>query len=195
MIDTPRTLLVQLREGTDPNAWGRFDTLYRPLITSWVRAYGIPSVDVEEIVGKVFDSVLNVLRKDFEYDSTRGKFRQYLGKSVRFKAYDYFRKHGRRAPHVTFDENTAPAMDPFDEAMEQEHRTHILRYCLDLARQRVDGDNWQLFLDFYLHGRPAKELASIHRISEQAVYNRVHRVMTMVRQVARDLDPDLWPKL
>jgi len=41
MADTSITLLQRLQHSNDPENWDRLMSLYRPLLTSWLRKYDV----------------------------------------------------------------------------------------------------------------------------------------------------------
>src|SRR3984893_8062536 len=76
MTKTPSSLLERLREPFEPEAWGRFVSLYTPLIYSWGRRVGLQEQDAADLVQEVFVTLLQVL-PTFKYDRHRS-FRRWL---------------------------------------------------------------------------------------------------------------------
>src|SRR3954466_14498766 len=76
MHTTSPSLLEQLRQPDDQQAWARFVRLYTPLIYRWARQQGLPPAEVADLVQGVFAALVPKLR-EFAYD--RGKsFRGWL---------------------------------------------------------------------------------------------------------------------
>src|SRR5713101_367175 len=76
MTKTPSSLLERLRQPFEPEAWGRFVSLYTPLIYSWGRRVGLQEQDAADLVQEVFVTLLQVL-PTFTYDRQQS-FRRWL---------------------------------------------------------------------------------------------------------------------
>src|SRR4051812_26813266 len=75
-MKTPASLLERLRLPFEPEAWGRFVSLYTPLLFSWCHRAGLQESDAADLVQEVFVTLLQVL-PDFSYDRHRS-FRGWL---------------------------------------------------------------------------------------------------------------------
>src|SRR5262249_62368220 len=53
MATTSASLLGRLRDGSDPDAWGRVLELYGPLIRGWVERLGVRGTDTDDLVQDV----------------------------------------------------------------------------------------------------------------------------------------------
>jgi RNA polymerase sigma-70 factor (ECF subfamily) len=194
MIETSPTLLAKVKDMKDGVAWLRFDGLYRPLLCRWVRASGAPASAVDDIVQDVLIAVQRALSHDFAYDPAKGGFRKYLGQVVRSKVIDHFRQRKRRPPHVALLADEGPGYDPNEKLWEQQYREHVVRRCMEQVRSEVDEENWKIFLAYRVEKETAKNLAARLGISEQAVASRAFRIVERLRDLARSIDPDLWPQ-
>src|ERR1700686_5226126 len=76
MTKTPTSLLERLRQPFEPEAWGRFVSLYTPVIYSWGRRVGLQEQDAADLVQGVFVTLLQVL-PTFTYDRHQS-FRRWL---------------------------------------------------------------------------------------------------------------------
>src|ERR1043165_772124 len=78
VAQTPPSLLQRLREHPeDAEAWQRFDSLYRPLLQTWLRRYSIRPQDADDLVQQVLEVVVREM-PHFHYDAQKGKFRSWL---------------------------------------------------------------------------------------------------------------------
>ena len=193
MTETSPTLLVKVRDATDHTAWSRFDALYRPLITSWVRASGVPRSDVDDLVQDVLAAVQRALCQNFEYDPARGKFRQYLSRAVRSKVADCWQRRKRQPVHIEYVGEGPACDDPNDEVEERHYREYLLRQIMEQVRGEVEEENWQIFIAYRVEKQSAKSVAQRYGITDQAVANRAFRVIEKARELARSIDRDLWP--
>src|SRR5438034_10006419 len=72
---TSSTLLLRVK-ARDPDAWRRFEQLYRPLVLRWCRVrFGLQDADAEDVAQEVFGAVSGAIeefRHDRPSDSLRG---------------------------------------------------------------------------------------------------------------------------
>jgi len=57
MADTSITLLQRLQHSNDPESWDRLMSLYRPLLTSWLRKYDVQISDSDDLMQEVLMTV------------------------------------------------------------------------------------------------------------------------------------------
>jgi hypothetical protein len=73
MAQTPPTLLNLLRERPeDADAWRRFDAIYRPLLTAWLRRYALQAHDCDDLV----QDILQTVAGDWPFGLDRRGFRE-----------------------------------------------------------------------------------------------------------------------
>src|ERR1700691_1852799 len=91
LASTPPSLLHRLREAPeDADAWRRFDDIYRPLLTGWLRRYSLQSSDVDDVVQEILQSVSHELPQ-FRYDRARGHFRGWLRQVIVNRLREFWR--------------------------------------------------------------------------------------------------------
>ncbi len=103
---TPAALLSRVRNLDDHEAWREFDHRYRQLLVRFCQRQGVPFVDSEDLVQRIFAKLSQTL-PTFAYDPARGRFRDYLYRSARNAIHDW----GKRPDHAP------AAVDQINEAM------------------------------------------------------------------------------
>src|SRR6185436_10497349 len=91
---TRATLLIRLRQETDTEAWTVFVDLYTPLVYRFGRSRGLQDADARDVTQQVLAIVHQAMGK-FEYDPTRGRFRNWLGAVAAHEISRYQRKDRR----------------------------------------------------------------------------------------------------
>src|SRR5690349_15911239 len=86
---TASSLLFQLR-AESPAAWGRFVSIYTPLVYRWVRRAGISANDAPDVVQDVFQGVAGQIVQ-FRRERPGDSFRGWLYAISRHKICDHFR--------------------------------------------------------------------------------------------------------
>lgn len=183
-METPVSLLEQLRQPAQEQAWTRFVELYTPLLYCWARRTGCQESDAADLVQEILTLLVRKL-PEFTYDRHRS-FRSWL----RTVAHNCWRNLWRRAalPRVAGDltELAAPAADePFWEV---EYQQRLVGRALELMRAEFQPTTWQACWQSVVDGKPAAQVARDLGISVAAVYCAKSRVLSRLRQ---DL-VDLW---
>jgi RNA polymerase sigma factor (sigma-70 family) len=194
MNTTSSTLLEQIKDPEDHQAWARFCALYEPMLRGWIRRGGVPLPDVDDLVQEALTSVARAM-PPFRYERGKGGgFRGYLRIIVRNKLMDYWRKKKRHPPHTPFLPGFEPeSRDPSGGRWDPDD-AWLLEQLLRSVREQVDDLTWQVFVAYQRERTPAKEVAVRFNLTAAAVTARAWKVMSLLREAARALDPDLWPE-
>src|SRR5688500_2309100 len=81
---TRPSLLVQIRDAQNEQAWSQFVDLYAPLIYGFARKQGLQDADAADLTQEVLRTVAKSVQ-GLEYDPARGSFRGWLFTIVRNK--------------------------------------------------------------------------------------------------------------
>ena len=76
------SLIRQIRESDNSDAWVTFVDTYGPLMVSFCRKRGLQAADSDDAVQDAMIRISTAI-KNFTYDPTRGRFRGWLGTIVR----------------------------------------------------------------------------------------------------------------
>ena len=186
MDTTSISLLQRLREPGQTEAWGRFVSLYAPLLFHWVRRQSINSADAADLVQEVF-AVLVTKLPTFEYDPQR-RFRGWLHTLAKNKVRDFQRRQAvRYSESATIDMEQPVAPVPGDLFEEVEYR----RFLVQRARQVMESDfeprTWQACWKQVMEDRSAEDVGRELGISANAVRVAKFRVLRRLREELRDL--------
>lgn len=178
---TPASLLERLKGPDEQQAWERFRSLYAPLIELWVKRFGVPPGDRDDVVHDVFVTLAQNLPK-FEYDPARGRFRGYLFEVTKSRANDWH----RRAPRtVSLSPDASAPGDPLGDHIEAEYRSHLVRRAVEIMRAEFEPVTWKAFWEYVVEDRPATDVAAEMNLSADSVYQAKLRVLRTLR---RELD-------
>ncbi len=181
MVPTPASLLDQIRQTDNQDAWSRFVWLYTPLLQRWLARLGMGSEEAADLIQDVF---LVLVRKlpEFTYDRQMS-FRAWLRTVTINKWRD--RQSGRVA--LPLDNDSPPLAnlevsdqaDLFDEA---EYRSYLTGRALKLIQAEFQEATWRAFWEFVVADRPAAEVATELAITVNAVYLAKGRVLRRLRE-------------
>jgi len=187
VVHTPPSLLHRLRERPDDSeAWRRFDDIYRPLLTAWLRRYALQPHDAEDLVQDILQSVASELPQ-FHYDPARGHFRGWLRQVMvnRLREFWRARKRGPAVGETLLEQLQDPASD-LSRLWDQEHDQHVLQRLLAQLEPDFTPATWRASQQL-LAGEEPKAVAAALGLSVNAVFLAKSRVLKRLRDAARDL--------
>lgn len=184
MTKTPTSLLARLREPFEDEAWGRFVSLFTPLIYAWARQAGLREHDAADLVQEVFVKLLQVL-PTFSYDAHKG-FRRWL-RTVTLNTWrDRRKRRGDQA--LPGDEAAlAAAAAPGEAFWEAEYRQHLVNRALAVMQADFQPATWKAFWEQVVLGAPARAVAAKLGLSPGAAYAAKFRVLDRLRQELQGL--------
>jgi RNA polymerase sigma-70 factor (ECF subfamily) len=187
MDETPQSLLERLRRTHDAGAWKRLVDLYTPLLQCWLRRYGVPPADVEDLVQEVMAVLVRELPA-FRHNEKPGAFRCWLRGIVVHRVRGFWRARQTRARTVPeagdtgLLENLADPADDPDRRWEQEHDVFIVRRALELMEPDFTASTWQAFRRLVLDGVKPVDVAAELGMTANAVVLAKFRVLRRLRQ-------------
>ena len=187
MQDTRVTLLRRLKENDHEMDWLEFYSMYDKAILAYARKLGLNYDGAYDVLQETMVSLVRIL-KNFEYDASRGKFRNFLLTIVHRSCLKAFRREAkRREIHASGSgSESTPWIERFPDASDGEldEDTHIWRQALfeqamanvaeDLAAKK---ETVEIFAAYVLQGESAKEVAKQFGIKENAVYQIKNRMI------------------
>lgn len=177
---TPGSLLERLRQPFDAEAWGRFVSLYTPLIHSWARRVGLQEEDALDLVQNVFVTLLRVL-PTFEYDRDRS-FRRWL-RTVTLNSWRNDRKRKtNRVLRGAGNASQAPGPDELQTAWDAEYQQHLVARALTVMRTDFRESTWKACWEMVVSERPAADIAAELGMTPGAVYAAKVRVLNRLRE-------------
>jgi RNA polymerase sigma-70 factor (ECF subfamily) len=187
MAETPPSLLHRLREAPqDADAWGRFDSIYRPLLTAWLRRQGPQAHDVDNLVQEILTCVVRELPR-FRYEPARGHFRGWLRQVMVNRLREFWRARQRERSFV------GPLIDQLQDATsdlsrrwDREHDQHVLSVLLARLEPDFTPASWEVFRRLQAGEEPAAVSAALG-MPLNAVYLARSRILRRLREAAQEL--------
>lgn len=190
---TRLTLLEKIRDKHDDVAWADFTFYYRKYIYNITRRMGLNHHDAEEVVQTVIIKSWDKL-PEFQYDSTKGRFRGWLCRVTGNAVKTYYRDHKKRfveydaleSEHATSHYETFTESE-IDQLADQEWEEYIPELAWKNIEKHFDSNVRQVF---YLikEKRSVSEIAQQLGIADSSVYvykkriqDKLHPEMTRLR--------------
>ena len=200
--DEPRTsatLLGQLADSRNEEAWRLFLDRYKPLIEGWCVRWGLSRDQAEEVTATVLLKLAKAM-KSFRYDAEQGSFRGWL-KTVVHHAVEDLRRAIIRSPgdrgtgdsHVQEMLQQIEAPESIDNLVQEldtqmEHDRQLARQAQVLVQQRVEPHTWKAFWLTAIENRPGAEVAAELGMMVTAVHMAKCRVSKMLREEVAQLE-------
>lgn len=181
---TKASLLSRVRDLNDHRAWQEFDAQYRDLILRYCRRRGLQPADAEDVRQMVMLNLAKQLRS-FQYDPQMGRFRDYLGRTVRNAIHRYFRSPKPEVLGLDMNvaaETGAGETPPKDPHWETEWMDYHYRRAMDSVRKNSDAKSVAVFEEL-LAGNGVQETAKNFQMSPDAVHKVKQRIRDRLRRL------------
>lgn len=186
------SLLFELRELDNTQAWEKFVHQYGPMIYGWCQFWKLQQADAEDVTQALLLRLFQLMRQ-FEYDATQGSFRAWL-KTVTRNAV---RDHWRRKQAMTADESgiweqmlNTPSAEDFANRIEQSFDLELLETAKSRVKKRVAEHTWQAFKLTELTDLKPKEIAAQTGLSVAMVYVAKSKVVRMLKEEVQAIEKE-----
>jgi RNA polymerase sigma-70 factor (ECF subfamily) len=183
-------LLGRLHDLSDAAAWAEFVRQYGPKVREWCRKQGAQDADADDISQQILLRLTQRMRT-FEYDPSRGRFRDWMRKVTQHAWYDLVagRKSWNTAAGGADDwlANSAKGEDLADE-LDEQYRMELLQEAIARVRVLVADHTWSAFDQHFLQKQPAKKVAEELSLSVTNVYQATHRVTQLLKRETERLE-------
>jgi RNA polymerase sigma factor (sigma-70 family) len=183
--ETSLSLLEQLREPENAEAWDRVVALYTSLLGAWFHAAGLQTADREDLTQRVLEVLIRQM-PEFEHNGRPGAFRAWL----RGIAVNLLREFWRRRPMPEAASLLDDLVDPrsgLSQFWDRQHDRHVLHNLLASVQPECAELTWLAFRRLALDGASAREVAVELDTTVNAVLIAKSRVLARLRQEARGL--------
>jgi RNA polymerase sigma-70 factor, ECF subfamily len=183
--ETSLSLLEQLREPENAEAWDRVVTTYSALLRTWFHAAGLQTADRDDLTQRVLEVLLRQM-PEFEHSGRPGAFRTWL----RSVAVNLLREFWRRRPmpeSACLLDDLADPRSGLSQFWDRQHDRHVLHNLLETVQPEFAELTWLAFRRLALEGASAREVAAELDTTVNAVLIAKSRVLARLRQEAREL--------
>lgn len=198
---TRKSLLAKVHSG-DACSWDDFYEAYKPLILLKGDDLGLKRDEKQELIQNV---MFEVFAKDitgkfvqdkipddvvFTYDPSKGRFRHYLRKVVKFQAIKILKKRRNNVSLNADDdlENLFPADDVWNASWDEEWHRHVLNQAMVELKNRVQPETFAAFEMYAVQNRNVQDVAEFLNLSVSSVYTAKSRCVSALREIIKDLE-------
>ena len=189
--ETRDSLLLQLRDAENRDAWFEFAAIYRPMVYRMARRRGFQDADAQDLAQRVLLSVAGAI-SGWEGDPQRARFRTWLARVARNAIIDALRRAKPDAGPggTTALQKLAEQPASAGEELEREHRREVFRWSAKQIRWEFSEETWQAFWRSTVDEEPAQQVAAELGKSVGAIYTARSRVMKRLQEKVREFDQE-----
>ncbi len=184
---THPSLLKQLRDPHNGEAWGTFIARYGPMVRAWCRHW-FPR-EADDRAYDVF-SELVFRMMTFEYDPSQGRFRGWL-KTVTHRLMAKMK--GEEWPQFDDDHNPLDSLEASEDLaarLAAEFDLERLEIARERVRRRVADHTWRAYVETAEQCRSPAEVAEELGMKVGTVYQARYSVITQLQQEIEILQDD-----
>lgn len=179
--ETRFSLIGQLSDAENVDAWTEFAQLYQPLIFRIARRRGLQHADAAEVTQEVLTRVAKAV-EGWDPDRSKGTFRGWLYRITRNVTIDYLRKAGRQPINMNALSGfpVGDFADPSSEhsrEFQQEYQKQVFLWAARRIQLEFKPNTWQAFWKTAVEGSPVQQIASELQMTTGAIYVARSRVM------------------
>ena len=192
-LTTNPSLLLRLRDVQDRQAWALFVEVYGPVIFSYCRRRNLQVSDASDVSQEVF-AVLSKSLPTFEYQSERGRFRDWLGLVTHRELIRFWKRKERanRLQSGSGQTDVEAAEDPI--GWDSHFHSELLQQAMKRIQCSFEPETWHIFDRVWIRGELADAVASSLNIKIGSVYVAKSRVLKSLRAEVLMLSDD-WPTI
>jgi RNA polymerase sigma-70 factor (ECF subfamily) len=187
--DSPLTrasLLLQIRDGGNQDAWHEFIKLYGPVVYGFARKRGLQDADAADLMQDVMRSVSSAIGK-LDYDRNQGTFRGWLFTITRNKIFNFLSAR-RIRPQGSGDTTTNRLLDSHPDAndgsetWEMEYQRRLAAIAMERVKGEFQANTWRAFWLTAVEGLAAADAAREVGLSPGAIYVAKSRVLARLKE-------------
>ena len=184
--ETRESLIAQLAEAENREAWARFSELYQPVFYRLGRSRGLQDADAHDLAQQVLISIAQSIPR-WEKNNAGVRFRGWLHRIARNTLINALTRKPRDLPVGGSTANLmvqqqAEVVDSGEADFDLEYRRELYRQAAAWVRESVEPDSWRVFEECVVLGKSPGSVAREQAKSIGAVYAVKSRVMRRLRQ-------------
>ena len=190
MPETRDSLIVQIQDPANREAWDQFTQVYRPVVYRIARRRGLQDADAEDLTQQV---MLSVARAIPEWKrSPQARFRHWLNRIARNAIINALsRKPQDRAvggsDFVHTVNNLPHDSDQLESQIDYEYQRQVYRRAAAIVRDSVHEDTWLAFLYTVIEGDSTEAVANRLGKTIGSIHAARSRLMRRLQSVVREL--------
>lgn len=190
MPETRHSLILQIQDPANRDAWDAFTLLYRPVIYRLACGRGLQDADAEDLTQQVLLSVSRAIPDWQRQPNTR--FRHWLSRIARNAILNALTRGGRGlgvggSDFLQSINNLPNRASDLESQLEYEYQRQLYRRAAEIVRDSVNEDTWLAFLHTVVEGESTAAVAARLGKTIGNVHAARSRLMRRLQIVVREL--------
>jgi RNA polymerase sigma-70 factor (ECF subfamily) len=195
MVPLPETrdsLILQVRDPANREAWERFVSIYRPLIYRMARGRAMQHADADDLAQQVLLSISKAI-PEWERSSDGAKFRHWL-RRIAANAILNALSRGAKFPAAGGSAaaeilEQAQSVDVrLDDEIEHEYQRQVYRRAAEIVQRSIQPETWQMFAMAVVDGQSTEMVATNMQTSIANVHAARSRVMRRLQAAVKEIE-------
>ena len=191
---TTATVLQQLRDFGNRDAWDAFSERFRRPVVSFARSMGLRQADAEDVAQETLLAFAEAYRRG-QYDPSKGRLSRFLfgiayRQSLRGRRVGAA-PAGAGIPVVDAESgfwSEVPDEQAATGIWDTEWERTLLDTCLQQVRSEFEPQTFRAFELAVREDKPADEVAAALGIPVKSVYNAKHRILKRIRELRAEYE-------
>lgn len=191
--ETRPSLLLRIRDPRDGQAWAEFSSLYRPVVCSMARHYGMQPADADDLAQQVLIAISLAIER-FDPERGQAKFRTWLKTIARHAIINALTRgapdRAAGGSHVMNLLHQQPAAGQETQTLMIQYRREIFQVAAAQIQDEFQPETWQAFWKSVVLGHNVDQVAESMNRSRGSIYTSRSRVMKRLKEKVQELDLD-----
>ena len=184
---TTATVLQNLRDFENREAWSSFADRFRDPIVRFARGMGLSQADAEDAAQETLLAFAEAYRRG-QYDPAKGRLSKFLFGIAYRQALRARRVGAQVAPAGTTVWSQVTEEQEASGVWDLEWERSLLDECLRQVRVEFEPQTFRAFELTVRDGRDAQEAAAELGVPVKSVYNAKHRILKRIRELREQYD-------
>lgn len=190
MPDTRDSLIVQVQNPANREAWEQFTAIYRPVIFRLARTRGMQDADADDLAQQVLLAVARAI-PDWQSNKPQSRFRHWLHRITKNAILNALTR-GPKDPAVGGSGfmnliHGVSKPDNIELQLELEYRRQVYRQAAEIVRDAVQEQTWRVFVMTIIEGQSTESVARQMSTTIGNVHAIRSRVMRRLQIAVKDI--------
>lgn len=190
--DTRHSLIIQVQDPSNREAWEKFSTIYRPVVYRLARSRGLQDADAEDLSQQVLMAIARAI-PDWKQHNPQTRFRHWLQRIAKNAILNALTRRPKDVPSgqtetINLLTEVAVPNQQLENQIELEYQRQVYRRAAEIVRETVHEGTWRAFVHCVVEGESTESVAQRTGKTIGNVHAARSRIMKRLQDVVRELE-------